>query len=633
MKQPDGKDTSAGASNGGLPKRIYLLSQAEKPRELKKTLLDSAVSDGWISLLVNINTAIFVGLIALTADFGAINSLSFLSLQLSFTLVGMVILLFLQVRRQSNRPVNAVATERLLTLIDLLLTSSWGFGVIFFVSPLLYDRSLLIIVLLTASGIASAALNAKLLPALLLGRFVLFAPSIIYYLIEQPPFWGLLISTLIFAFAVTFGIGYANHVQHLNEANLAFKLRETSVLLEQQSFSLERSLLLEHEAQNRILKETKLREQFLHSISHDLNQPLSALGLYLNNLEQQNLPTRNQKIVVLARQCLASAKSLIRSVSQLAWIKEHLPPPGISAVELHPLMARITEEAHLVAASKDLEITYIPTSLWVRADTEFLERILRNLIHNAIQYTTEGRVSLGVRRRAGGYAEIVVLDTGVGISQENRKRIFDTFFQIETSKSRQTGNVGLGLSIVNDLVLAMEGRVTLKSELGRGSQFGVVLPVFRDIEPANLQLTPGANCKNGTGDKKNLLHGNVLLLDDQQDYSASISAMLVNLGYDFDCANTPAEFAEITAETLAAYRYLILDFDLGHGLTAFDILGRSDGNLLSRCLIVSQYDDPNVILHIKEMGGRFLKKPFEMRDLENALSVIEKGSQTVPSAV
>lgn len=601
-----------------LPRRIFLLSQAERPEEIKKSLLDSAVSDGWINLLVNINTAIFVGLIALTADFGALQSLGFLGLQLTFTFVGTVIFLFLQLRRQSNRLVGAGATETLLTLSDLLLMASWAFGVLLFVSPMHYDRSLLTIVLLTAAGISSAALNAKLLPTLIIGRIILFLPSLVYYLHVQPPFWGLLICTLFFACAVSIGIGYAIHVQHLHEANLAFKLRETSVLLEQQSFSLERSLLLEHQAQNRILKETKLREQFLHSISHDLNQPLSALGLYLNDLENQVLPERTRASLLSAGQCLGSARSLIQSVSQLAWIEEHLPPPILADVPLQPLIARLVDEAATVAKSKDLQLVGIPTSVEVVADADFLERVLRNLLHNALQYTAEGRVVIGVRRRAGAMAEIAVADSGVGISNEDQAHIFEAFFQTDTAKSRQAGNVGLGLSIVHDLVSAMNGTVTLKSVEGHGSMFGVVLPVSNrsagpDVAPVK---TRARAIKTDCAVRK------VLLCEDREDYQRAISEMLGALGYSVDSATTPADLAAIDGEVLAAYHALILDFDLGDGVTAFDILNRCDPDRLPAYLIISQYDDPNIVFEIKERGGRFLKKPFDRGDLESTLRVL-----------
>lgn len=615
-------ETSNKQNRKGIPERIFLLSQAENPQEVKKSLLDSAVSDGWISLLVNVNTAIFAGLISLTADFGAEASLMFLAIQLTTTFIGTVLFLFLQIRRQSSKPVGATATQTLLTLIDFLLMSGWGFAIVLFITPLSYDRSLLIIVMLSAAGIASAALNAKLLPALIMGRVMLFLPSIAYFLSDQPPLWGLLLCTLFFAFAVSIGIGYAIHVQHLHEANLAFKLKETSVLLEQQSFSLERSLTLEQEAQENILKETRLREQFLHSISHDLNQPLGAMALSLKSLEQQKLPADGDKAVRIAGQSLKSARSLIKSVSQLAWIKEHLPQPEIDAVALQPLMANLATEAEPVASEKNLEIILVPTSVSVMADAGFLERILRNLIHNAIQHTAQGKVLFGVRKR-GTDAEIIVADTGTGISSDDQKRIFDTFFQIDPSTSRQAGNVGLGLSIVRDLVSAMNGKVTLKSKQGRGSSFGVVLQMNQSHRRNDISVP--SSVRPGPKRQEASVTEKVLLVEDHRGYLASISAMLNSKGFSVDTAHTPQEFAALDAERLQGYAFLILDFDLGDGLTAFDILERSERNLLPCCLIISQYDDPNIILHIKKNGGRFLKKPFDPGDLDAALKIVAKG--------
>ena len=617
--------TSLRENRKGIPERIFLLSQAEDPQEVRKSLLDSAVSDGWISLLVNVNTAIFAGLISLTADFGAEASLMFLAVQLTTTFIGTVLFLFLQIRRQSSKPVGAAATQTLLSLIDFLLMSGWGFAVVLFITPLSYDRSLLIIVMLSVAGIASAALNAKLLPALIMGRVMLFLPSIIYFLSEQPPLWGLLLCTLFFAFAVSIGIGYAIHVQHLHEANLAFKLKETSVLLEQQSFSLERSLMLEQEAQENVLKETRLREQFLHSISHDLNQPLGAMALSLKSLEQQKLPAGSDKAVRIAGQSLNSARSLIKSVSQLAWIKEHLPQPDIGVVALQPLMADIAAEAEPVAAGKNLQVILVPTSVSVMADAGFLQRVLRNLVHNAIQHTAIGKILFGVRRRAQ-HAEIIVADTGAGISEDDQKRIFDTFYQVDPSASRQAGNVGLGLSIVRDLVAAMSGDVMLTSVKGKGSCFGVRLPMHQ-LHPtggdsARNDVTPATELQRPTA------AGRILLVEDHQDYMASISAMLVSMGYSVETAHTPLEFAGLDANRLQGYAFLIFDFDLGDGLTAFDILERSERNLLPSCLIISQYDDPNMILHIKKNGGRFLKKPFDAGDLETALKIIAKGRIT-----
>lgn len=607
-----------------LPKKIFLLSQADRPAEIKLALLESAVFDGWIGMLININTAIFVGLISLTAGFGPIASLTFLTVQITFTIIGTVILLFLQIRQQSNRPVQSNIAERLIIFADLLVMFGWGFCILLFMSPLIYERMLLIIVLTTAAGIGSATLNSRLLPALILGRIILFLPSIAYCFWEQPPFWGLLICTLLFATIVSIGIGYAIHIQHLNEANLAYKLRETSVLLEQQSFALERSLSLENQAQERVLKETKLRESFLHSISHDLSQPLSALALHLNNLAHQRLPKVANASTAAAQQCLRSAKGLIESVSQLAWIKENLPAPKFESTDIHALISRLVDELRPVVEDAGLRLTYVPTSVFVRADPEFLERVLRNLAYNAVQYTANGRISIGVRRRSGGLAEIIVADTGLGISPNEQQQIFNAFYQIDALKVRQSGNVGLGLSIVSDLVSAMNGQITLQSRKGHGSRFGVVLPLAADTSQFREQ---GSEVPTSDTHSATPANQHILLVEDSLHYQTSIAAMIQSLGYSVEIIGERAEIMGVSDDKLDNSDFLIVDFDLGGGLTAIDFLARSPSNLMPKCVIISQYDNPDMILHIKDQGGRFLKKPFMPEDLAMALRVVEKSWQ------
>ena len=596
-----------------FPERIFLITQAEKPREVKNSLLKSAISNGWIGMLVNINAAMFAGMISLTADFGAVYSLIFLAIHFCTTFIGTVIILYLQLDQQNKAAIRPNVAEFLLTFVDLLVMLSWGVGILFFLSPEYYDRSLLVIVLLTAAGIGAATLNSRLLLSLLSGRIALFVPCIVYFLVVQPPFWGLLICTLFFAAIVSIGIGYAVHVQHLNEENYGLKLREISVLLEQQSFSLEQSLIQRTKTQERLLKETKLREKFLHSVNHDLNQPLSALALYLNELANRaNKEAR--EIVVTAQHCLSSAKSLIQNMSQLAWIEEHLPPPKLTSVKLQSLLSQITEDTKLLAEEKDVKIDFVPTSVSVIADPDYLERVVRNLVHNAIQYSTKGRILVGTRRRPNGIAEIVVADNGLGISREHQDKIFEEFYQIDIHTSKRAGNIGLGLSIVKDLVNAMNGEITLQSVENRGTIFGIILPVAGTPKAQ----APLVVCEKGLKENPK----SVLLIEDQAEYLHDISELLINSGYNIETASSRDEIDQISSETLSRFDFLLLDFNLGETLTAWDVLERSEENLLPRTLVVSQYDNPEVILKTKARGGRFLKKPFSQKDLENALQAL-----------
>ena len=603
--------------------RIFLISQSDNVGEIKQILLAAAVSNGWISLLVNINASVFAGLILLTAEFGALESIYFLLLQASVVIACTIVFLYLQIRINLKKSVHSKIAERLLTFADLLAMAGWSFGTLLFVTPDSYQRSLLIIVLLTAAGIASATLNSRLLPSLIIGRLCLFLPATIYFSIEQPPFWGLLLCCLVFATSVSIGIGYAIHVQHINEANLTFKLRNSSILLEQQAFSLERSMHAENEAQRKLLEETKLRERFLHSIGHDLNQPLGALGLYLHSLEHLNLSRETSEIVSAARHSLGSARNLVKNVSQLAWLENELPNAQIGPIDLSELLNRIADDFQTVAADAGINFTRVPTSVSLMADPDFLERILRNLVQNAVQYSSGGKILLGVRRRSNGFAEIIVADNGAGISTEHQMEVFEAFYQIDAHKDRRHGNVGLGLSIVKDLTSAIEGQITLKSRAGNGAMFGVILPLA-DPRGTNTESSSKLKADKPRTNSSTKVQKTILLVDDQRTYINSVSAMLSNLGFRVDSACTSLEIASLNSTKIAAFNFLIIDFDLGDGLTAFDVLDRLEGTQVPPFLVISQHDDPDMVLNIKKMNGRFLKKPFTQEALSQSLGMITR---------
>ena len=118
--------------------------------------------------------------------------------------------------------------------------------------------------------------------------------------------------------------------------------------------------------------------------------------------------------------------------------------------------------------------------------------------------------------------------------------------------------------------------------------------------------------------------GRVLLAEDNADYSNAIGDMLEGFGYRVVKASSPTEIDRIDAVALAGNDFIVLDFDLGNGVTAFDLLDRGKGEQLPPCLIISQFDDPNMILHVKRIGGRFLKKPFDASALESTLRVLAK---------
>jgi len=580
---------TAGADQLALPDRIYLLSQARRPSDVRQILVNAALTDGWMPLVVNMNMSIFVGLIALTAGYGPIAALVFLALHLTVTTIAMVIYLLLHYRRQRGRDVTTPLTERLLYLNDVLVMLGWGAGLALFFEPADDSRSLMLVILLAVAGIASAALNAKTLTNLLLGRAALFGPAVVFVALTQPALWPLLLASLTVGAAFAVGIGYAVYVQLLNEANLVLQMQDANVLLSQQSLSLERSAQQEKESQEKLLKEARIRESFLHSINHDLAQPLSGLDMCLFTLDRHDLPVAARPPLEAAQRSLGTAKSLIRNVSELAKMQGERPRPARQIVPLEALLHDIADQAAGVARKKRLVIRVQSTRAQVWADPDMLARVLRNLVFNAVEYTDAGRIVLGARRR-GEQIGIVVADTGKGISEDIQPRVFEAFFRNDATVGDQP-HIGLGLAIVQELTQAMGGRVTLNSQSDHGACFEVLLPNAGRMKQQTNGTIP------------------VLLVEDRPDLRHQMTGILQDAGFDVTAPDSPDAMRALCGADLSGFQRIVLDFSLLPDLTALDIIRTCPPEIRARIQVVSDRHTTDMAALLAKMGVGFQRKP------------------------
>ena len=578
----------------GLPDRIYLLSQAIRPAEVRAILVATALKDGWMPLVVNMNLSIFVGMIALTAGFGAIQSLVFLAIHLTLTTFAMVIYLVLQLRAQRAPSESGERTEQLLYFNDMLMMLGWGASLALFVAPLDETRSLMLVLLLSVAGIASAALNAKTLMNLMIGRFALFGPPAVFVAVAQPALWPLLLASLSVGAAISVGIGYAVHVQLLNESNLVLQSRDTAVLLEDTARQ-------EADAQRQLLREARLREHFLHSVTHDLSQPLAGLDMCLYTLDQQDLAAPARGPVATARTCLSTAKSLIADVAQLAALQDGGPPAQLETVALGPLIEELGIELAPVAQSRGLDLRLVPSRARALADPQMVRRVLRNLAFNALDYTPRGRVLIGVRQR-GSTLGIVVADTGAGIEPSRQASVFDAF-QRGTEAAGEAPHLGLGLAIVDSLTRAMGGAVDLRSQPGRGTLVEIRLP--RALGVAKLTSGP-----------------RILLAEDRPALRAALEARLAVLGCRVTAPATAEAMRTHTGAGLAAFDGCLLDFTLAPDLTAFDLLRAAAPEVWARVLVISDHADRIVQARIAAGGARFAAKPVTERALTGWLAAL-----------
>jgi signal transduction histidine kinase len=225
--------------------------------------------------------------------------------------------------------------------------------------------------------------------------------------------------------------------------------------------------------------ESRRKTFFLNSLSHDLRTPLNALALHsqvasvsLSSGDTQALRNSLQEIETNAR----ATAELLDSLLQCARLDWSEPPSELTEFELEPFLAGLVRAHSSVAAEKQLALRCECSGrAVVRTDRIKLERVLTNLLTNAIKFTASGSVRL-VAECASGALEIHVIDTGVGLSAEQQARLFEEFYQVQNYERDRKKGFGLGLSIARRLARQLGGDIEVDSAIGRGSRFSILLP-------------------------------------------------------------------------------------------------------------------------------------------------------------
>jgi signal transduction histidine kinase len=232
------------------------------------------------------------------------------------------------------------------------------------------------------------------------------------------------------------------------------------------------------QAYDRLGQLDRLKSQFIAIASHELRTPLSLILLYAAILQEQLGDAAETQLDAVQRAAMR-LKSIIDTMLNLRYLETGRMELAATHFDLRDEVSAACEDYGTLAGTGDLvlEADLPDDPVDIYADREKLRVVLDNLISNAVKFTpTGGRVQVRVCKQGDG-VELSVADSGVGIPAEELERVFERFYQIESHLTRRHGGMGLGLSIVKELVELQGGRVWAESEPGRGSRFFVVLPV------------------------------------------------------------------------------------------------------------------------------------------------------------
>ncbi len=232
------------------------------------------------------------------------------------------------------------------------------------------------------------------------------------------------------------------------------------------------------------MRALRVKDDFVASISHELRTPLTSILGYLDVvLESETLDEENRHFLDVAWRNGDRLNRLVGDILHTAQVEAGSLHIVRSPTDLAELVREAVETSRPRARSEGLELVAdAPPHLWAQVDAQRIGQVVDNLLSNALKYTIEGAVTVQLVSDADA-VQIAVCDTGIGIDARDRERLFTRFFRSRYAEEQAIQGVGLGLGIVQSIVVGHGGRVEVTSEPGRGSEFRVRLPVSVLTDP------------------------------------------------------------------------------------------------------------------------------------------------------
>ncbi len=465
-------------------------------------------------------------------------------------------------------------------------------------APLLYppnrpDYAVYLLVLLTLLPIVPVAALAVYMPAFYAYFIPCMAPFIITLALQDP--WpdkmtALLLVMMMMAM-LTFALSYS---RSLAEAiRLRLRLAEKSAALEEA---------------------IKHKSQFIAAASHDLRQPVHAMGLFIESLRDGDAGSTSHRVVNYLDASLRNLRSMLNNMLDISTLEAATVKVQLQDVALDAMLQKLADEFTPLAAQRGLRFRYRRGRWVVRSDPALLERMLRNLLSNALKYTPRGGVLLACRRHDQTLL-LQVWDTGRGIRADQFELVFREFTRIDDQQRDQIDGLGLGLAIVQRMGLLLGHPVSLRSRVGQGSVFSLELGHGHapDAPPDTGNTTepaaPGA--------------GLVMVVDDDESVGAGTATLIERWGYRTRVCKSAAEAVATLAAGGESPQLLIVDFRLGPGMSgreAVESIQQRLGHAVP-VIIVTGDTEPMRIREAVEAGHALLHKPVDPKRLRACIAV------------
>ncbi|WP_440110146.1 hybrid sensor histidine kinase/response regulator [Acidovorax sp. BL-A-41-H1] len=354
------------------------------------------------------------------------------------------------------------------------------------------------------------------------------------------------------------------------------------------------------------------KARFLATVSHDLHQPLNAMGLLTHTLRHAPAASNPEKVQELSgaiAECVGSMSTLVEGLLELSRLDARTLTPRPSAFALQSLFDELTGNFAAVAQERGLDLQVASTPAIVWGDRALLARVLANLVSNAIRYTPAGFVRMDAAHE-NGTLRLGVHDSGVGMDAAELPRIFDEYYQIDNPQRNRSQGLGLGLATAKRLSDLLELDLSVRSTLGQGSSFSLCVPM---ADPAQATL-PQEHAAESPA-RRPLRGGRILVLEDDADSRRALCGLLAAWGCDVvEAGDLTTALALLThADSPAAsIDALVVDMRLpggDDGIAAIARIRHALGHAAPALLVTADAHQPDVRQRAAAAGLPLLPKP------------------------
>ncbi|MGE5338966.1 MAG: hybrid sensor histidine kinase/response regulator [Gemmatimonadota bacterium] len=430
-----------------------------------------------------------------------------------------------EVKRWSNRWVVLAAVAGIL----------WGAAGVLFFAPHEPLQQLVLVAVVLGVTFGSLTLYATHRPALFAFLPAALLPLIARMVAQAEPayYTAAIVVFAVFGFTMFFGRNFGETMFEAVKNNY-----ENEVLVAQ----LMNEKRVADEARRAAEDATRSKTKFFAAASHDLRQPLQAIGIYCSLLKKRAQGPLEPLVKNLSN-AVDSLSKLVEELLEISRLDAGAIQPRMQQVLIDEMFTALEQEFGPQAAGKGLGLRVRHMGIAVESDPVLLARVLRNLLGNALRYTTKGGVLLGARPR-GGLISIEVWDTGPGIRKEELDRIFEEFYRGESSRGEAASGFGLGLSIVKRICSVLGHPLIVTTRPGSGTVFRVEVPLSASPRRA-------ARSANELSDAslRSLTGHTLVLIEDNEEILNSMSNLLRSWGAEVVAATgfTDSLAAELKA--------------------------------------------------------------------------------------